>query len=93
MVSVSKNMRHDAMGKHRDRNISKIEKKEIAPTDLRSVYGRESGKFNKKKIIKVNLTHRHFIHSHTSHSIHTLRQIYVFLSKTGMKSEKRSCTR
>ena len=51
---------------------SKIEKKETAPTDPRSVYGREDGKFNKEKTIKVNLMHIHFIHSHTSHSIHTL---------------------
>ena len=26
--------------------------------------------------------------SHTSHSIHTLHQIYVFLSETGVQSEK-----
>ena len=63
---------------------SKLEKKETALADLRSVYGRECGKFNKEKTIKVNLMHRHFIHSRTSHSIHTLHRIYVFLSETGM---------
>ena len=63
---------------------SKAEQKETVPTGSQSMQGREDGKFNKEKIIKVNLMHRHFIHSRTSHSIHTLHQIYVFLSETGM---------
>ena len=41
---------------------SEVEEKETAPIGLRSVHGREGGKFN-KKTIKVNLMHRHFIHA------------------------------
>ena len=67
---------------------SKIKKEETALAYIRSVYGREGGKFNKEKTIKVNLMHRHFIHNRTSHSIHTLHQIYVFLSKIGIQSKK-----
>ena len=58
-----------------------------------SMRGREGGKFNKKNTIKVNLMHKHVIHAQSSHIIHTLHQIYVFLSETEMQSEKGSCTR
>ena len=42
---------------------SKEEEKETVPTGPQSVHGREVDKFNKKKIIKVNLMHRYFIHA------------------------------
>ena len=42
---------------------SKVEEKEIAPTGLQNVHRREGGKINKEKTIKVNLTHKHFIHA------------------------------
>ena len=72
---------------------SKVEREETAPTGPQSLHGREGGKFNKEKTIKMNLMHEHFMQSHTSHSIHTLHQIYVFLSETRIQSEKGSCTR
>ena len=71
---------------------SKVEEKETAPTSSQSVHGKKVGKFNKENTIKMNLMHRHFIHSRTSHSIHTLHQIYVFLFEIRMQSEKGSCT-
>ena len=69
---------------------SKVEEKETAPIGSQSVYGREVGKFNKRKDhkSKSNAQTFHSCKSHTSHSIHTLHQIYVFLSETGMQNEK-----
>ena len=56
------------------------------------MHGREVGKFNKRKGDKSesNAQTFHSWQSHTSHSIHTWHQIYVFLSETGMQSEKGS---
>ena len=44
----------------------------------------------KEKTIKVNLMHNiSFMQSHASHNIHTLHQIYVLLSETGMQDKKK----
>ena len=58
---------------------SKTEQKKIVPTSPQSMHGQEGGKFNKEKTIKMNLMHTHFIHSRTSHSIHTLHWIYFLI--------------
>ena len=72
---------------------TKVEKKETEPTSQQSVQRREDGNLIKEKTIKVNLMHKHFIHTKSSHGIHTLHQIYVFLSETRIQSKKGSCTR
>ena len=41
----------------------KAEKKETVPTGLQSMHGREGGKFDKKKNIKLKPMHKHFIHA------------------------------
>ena len=47
-----------------DTKISpKTEEKEIASTGLQSMHGREGGKFDEKKNIKLKPMHKHFIHA------------------------------
>ena len=41
----------------------RTEEKETTPTGLQSMHGREGGKFDKKKNIKVKPMHKHFIHA------------------------------
>ena len=41
----------------------KVEEKETTPTGLQSMHGREGGKFDKKKNIKLKPMHKHFIHA------------------------------
>ena len=71
---------------------SKREEKETTLADPQSVQRREGGNLIKEKTIKVNLMHKHFIHTKSSHGIHTLHQIYVFLFERRMQREKGSCT-
>ena len=47
-----------------DTEISpKAEEKEIAPIGLQSIHGREGGKFDEKKDIKLKSMHKHFIYA------------------------------
>ena len=41
----------------------KAEKRETAPTGLQSIHGREGGKFDEKKDIKLKPMHKHFIYA------------------------------
>ena len=73
-----------------DTKISpKTEEKEIASTGLQSMHGREGGKFDEKKNIKLKPMHKHFIH--TLHDMS--HQAYVFLSEIGMQNEEGFYTR
>ena len=91
MVFVFENGKQDTMqwASIETKISSKVEEKEIAPTGPESVYGREGGKFNKRKYHKneFKCSNISFMHNHTLHD--RLHQIYVFLSKTGMQSKKK----
>ena len=41
----------------------KVEEKETALISLQNMHGREGGKFDKKKNIKLKPMHEHFIHA------------------------------
>ena len=63
---------------------SKVKEKEIAPTNRQSVHGREGGKFNKEKTIKVNLMHKHFVHAKSYITLaftHYIRYMFSYLKQ------------
>ena len=80
MVFVFENGKQDTMqwASIETKISSKVEEKEIAPTGPESVYGREGGKFNKRKYHKneFKCSNISFMRNHTLHN--ASHQIYIF---------------